>query len=327
MVGTGRFELPTPRTPSECSTRLSHKAVLTRFSSKSEYSPWRHMLPRFEQFVRERQFLSNVSPSTLEWYKHSFKWLRSESPSQDELKDAVLRMRVKGLKATGCNSAIRAINTYMHWSTSRFRGEVQSGLQASQNRATQGTSASAAHVHLTTSQAACRVEAQRKSISGGCICSSSFLLDTGCRISEALNLRVCEIDFENLLVTLDGKGRKQRVVPFSFEMRKALFRYCKECTRTPDSLLFANRDQTILGRRNVLRDVKLRCKHLGFTPPARTLHAFRHTFAVNYLRRGGSVFHLQKCLGHSTLEMTRRYANLTTEDLQAMHQRVSLLSR
>jgi integrase/recombinase XerD len=48
---------------------------------------------------------------------------------------------------------------------------------------------------------------------------------------------------------------------------------------------------------------------------------------VNYLRRGGSVFHLQKVLGHSTLEMTRRYANLMTEDLQAMHERVSLLSK
>jgi len=39
------------------------------------------------------------------------------------------------------------------------------------------------------------------------------------------------------------------------------------------------------------------------------------------------VFHLQKVLGHSTLEMTRRYANLMTEDLQAMHERVSLLSK
>jgi integrase/recombinase XerD len=77
----------------------------------------------------------------------------------------------------------------------------------------------------------------------------------------------------------------------------------------------------------MLRDVKLLCKRLGFNPPTRTLHAFRHTFAVNYIRRGGSVFHLQKVLGHSTLEMTRRYANLITTDLQAVHERVSLLSR
>ncbi len=41
----------------------------------------------------------------------------------------------------------------------------------------------------------------------------------------------------------------------------------------------------------------------------------------------GSVFHLQKALGHSTLEMSRRYANLLAEDLSAVHERVSLLSR
>jgi len=69
----------------------------------------------FAEFIRERQFLSKVSPATLEWYKHSLKWLRTESPSQDDLKDAALRMRQKGLKATGCNSAIRALNTYVHW--------------------------------------------------------------------------------------------------------------------------------------------------------------------------------------------------------------------
>ncbi len=72
--------------------------------------------------------------------------------------------------------------------------------------------------------------------------------------------------------------------------------------------------------------MKRLCKRLGIAAPARTVHAFRHTVAVNYLRRGGSVFHLQKVLGHSSLEMTRRYANLVTEDLQAVHERVSLLS-
>jgi integrase/recombinase XerD len=79
------------------------------------------MDPRFQQLIRERQYLHNVSPATLEWYKHSFKWLRTESPPQDELKDAVLRMREKGLKATGCNSVIRAINAYLKWSGSTLK--------------------------------------------------------------------------------------------------------------------------------------------------------------------------------------------------------------
>src|SRR5262250_1027355 len=112
-----------------------------------------------------------------------------------------------------------------------------------------------------------------------------FLLDTGCRISEALTLRNLHIDFENLLVTLDGKGRKQRVVPFSFELRKALFRFMTQYNRKPDSLLFGSKRETQVEKRDVLRAVKLFCKRVGFDPPARSVHAFRHTFAVNYLRR------------------------------------------
>jgi integrase/recombinase XerD len=279
----------------------------------------------FSEFIRERQFLSNVSPSTLEWYKYSFKWLQTESPSQDELKEAVLRMREKGLKATGCNSAIRAINTYVHWV--KAGPDVKCSPACKHPKIAQLKEPQLVLPTFTEQQIRLLIAWKPKGqYQRRLHLLVLFLLDTGCRISEALTLRVPEIDFENLLVTLDGKGRKQRVVPFSFELRKAMFRYCKESNRTPGNLLFANGTHTELGRRNMLRDVKLLCRRLGFAPPARTLHAFRHTFAVNYLRRGGSVFHLQKVLGHSTLEMTRRYANLVTADLQAVHERVSLLS-
>jgi integrase/recombinase XerD len=278
----------------------------------------------FSQFIRERQLLSNVSPSTLEWYKYSFKWLRTDSPSQAELKDAVLRMREKGLKATGCNSAIRAINTYVHWVNAG--PDIKCGPACKHPKIAQLKEPQIVLPTFTEQQIRLLIrwkpEGQYERRLHLLVL---FLMDTGCRISEALTLRISEIDFENLLVTLDGKGRKQRVVPFSFELRKALFRHCKETHLAPESPLFANRTHTKLGRRNVLRDVKLLCRKLGFTPPGRTLHAFRHTFAVNYIRRGGSVFHLQKVLGHSTLEMTRRYANLVTADLQAVHERVSLL--
>jgi integrase/recombinase XerD len=268
----------------------------------------------FSQFTRERQFLSNVSPATLEWYKHSFKWLPTESPSQEELTDAVLRMREKGLKATGCNSAIRAINAYLKWSGSALKIR-----QLKEPQLVLPTFTAQQIRQLVTWKPKGKYQRRLHLI-------VLFLLDTGCRITEALTLRVRDLDMENLLVTLDGKGRKQRVVPFSFELRKALFRFIKDFGRKLDSLLFANRSETKLGRRNVLRDVKLLCKRMGFDPPARTLHACRHTFAVNYLRKGGSVFHLQKVLGHSTLEMTRRYCNLVTADLSEVHERLSLLS-
>lgn len=268
----------------------------------------------FSQFIKERQYLSNVTPATVEWYRQSFAWLGTDSPSDADLKDFVIRMREKGLKATACNNRIRAVNAYLKWAGSSLKIPQLKEPQLVLPTFT------APQVRLLVNWKPKGFYQRRLHL------IVLILLDTGCRITEALTLHGNDIDLANLLMTLDGKGRKQRRVPFSFELRKTLYRYTSDYGRKPHDLLLASKNGIMLGRRVVLRDVKLLCKRLGFDAPERTLHSFRHTFAVNYLRRGGSVFHLQKVLGHSSLEMTRRYANLMTEDLQAVHQQVSLLS-
>lgn len=280
------------------------------------------MMTRFEAFIREKQYLTSVTPSTVEWYRRCLKWLPSEYPTQSDLRDMVMRMREKGLKETGINTVIRCVNAYLHWTSGTER---KCGAGCTHVRIQQLKEPRLLLPTFTEAQIKILIAWKPKSQYEKRIhLLTLLLLDTGCRISEALNLRMSDIDFDNLLVTLDGKGRKQRVVPFSYELRKNLYRFSKSLK--PESLLFATKMVTVWNRRNVLRDVKVLCKHLGFTAPGRTLHAFRHTFAVNYLRKGGSVFHLQKVLGHSTLEMTRRYANLVTSDLQSVHERLSLLS-
>lgn len=279
----------------------------------------------FQEFIRERRYLHNVAPRTLEWYENSFRWLPCEAPTQEQLNETVIRMREKGRKASGCNCASRAINSYMHWTSGSGR---KCGAGCGHPRIQRLKEPQNILPTFTDMQVKCLVAWKPKGkYQHRLHVLTLFLLDTGCRISEALNASVRDIDLENLLVTLDGKGSKQRVVPISFELRKALFRYCKQFDRKPDGLLFPNGSKTKLTRNNVLRNVKALCRNLGFEPPCRTLHSFRHTFAVTYLRRGGSVFHLQKVLGHSSLEMTRRYANLGTADLQAVHERISLLSK
>jgi integrase/recombinase XerD len=280
----------------------------------------------FSEFIRERQFLSNVSPSTLEWYKHSFKWLDTDAPTQDDLKTAVLKMRAKGLRATGCNSAIRAINAYVHWTNAG--PDAKCGPACKHPRIAQLKEPQNILPTFTDKQIRSLVEWKPKGrLERRLHLILLFLFDTGARIGEVLKLRVSDINLDDLLVTLDGKGSKQRVVPFSFELRKAIHRYIADFSRKPESFLFATSAETALHRRNVLRYVKRLCLSLGFNAPARTLHATRHTFATGYLRRGGNVFCLQKVMGHSDLETTKRYAHMTTADLQAVHERLSLLSR
>jgi len=265
----------------------------------------------FERFLEERLYLTNVSPRTIEWYKEAFRWLPCPNPNELDLKNYVLRMRERGLRPVSCRSYTTAVNAYLKWSGSELRiprMKVEQRVPST----------------FTAEDIGKLVRSKPKGFYALRLHALVLTLaDTGCRIGEVLSLRWTGVDFDNLLLTVMGKGSKERKIPFSFELRRNLYRY-KQQTRF--ELVFAAKSGLPLMRRNTLRDVKNLCKRLGVRAPERTLHAFRHTFALNYLRKGGSVFHLQKVLGHSSLEMTRRYANLCTADLQAVHERCSLLS-
>ena len=280
------------------------------------------MLPRHTEFIRERQYLMNVSPATVHWYTHAFNWMPCEAPTQEQLNAMVVRMREQGLKATGANAVIRAVNAYLHWNV---KGSSKCGAGCEHLRIHKLKEPEYIPQTFTDEQVKRLVNfSPKKFFERRLHLMILILLDTGARISEVTGLRVNDVDMDNMLLTLNGKGRKQRKVPFSLELRRALYKYIRDFE--PKQFLLASRQGDELGRGTALHEVKRLCKRLGFEPPARTLHAFRHTFATAYLRRGGSTFHLQKSLGHSSLEMSRRYANLTTEDLSAVHQRLSLLA-
>lgn len=266
----------------------------------------------FEQFIQERKYLQNVSPKTVQWYNESFAWLKRFPLTPDGVKSCVVAMREAGLKPTSCNSRIRVFNAYCAWAKLEIKipplkeeKEVLPTFTEEQVRR---------FIHYKPKTwYDCRLQAL-----------SLTLFDCGLRIDEALSLSRDCVDFDQLLFTVKGKGNKQRQVPFSNELRKVLWKFCQ---KKNGNFLFGTATGRKQGHRVVLRDFKNLCRKLGFEPPRRTLHATRHTFALNYIRSGGDVFRLQRILGHSTLEQTRKYVNLQTSDLSAVHNRFSLLAR
>jgi integrase/recombinase XerD len=271
----------------------------------------------FTEFLREKQYLQNVSSNTLRWYKHALKWLPCESPDERQLKLMVISMREAGLKATGCNAALRAINAYLHW----HGGSGKCSSSCKHPRVQQLREEQLVMPTFSTEQVKLLVNYKPKTdFERRLHLLVLVLFDTGCRISEALGIRSSDIDLDNLLITLHGKGRKDRKVPMSFELRKALVKYNKK------GQLFVASTGKVWSRLGALKSVKLHCQKLGFEPPPRTLHSFRHTAALHFVRTGTSSFHLMKMLGHTTINMSLKYVNLSVNDLQEGHERRSLLN-
>ncbi|WP_158786013.1 tyrosine-type recombinase/integrase [Granulicella sp. L46] len=275
----------------------------------------------FADFIKHRKYFVCVSPATLDWYKSCFRSI-PECPTQADLQNAVIAMRERGLKPTGINSAITCWNAYTHWLAFP---ETKCGPGCQHPKLTRLKEPQNNLAVYSEQQINRLVTYKPNTAELRTHLIMLFLFDVGARISEVLSLCADSLDFENMLVRLDGKGSKTRIVPFSAELRKRLVRYVADAPG--HRLVFATRNGTKLERRSVLRSVKRLCRKVGFEPPARTLHAARHSFASNYLRKGGNAIALQRTLGHADLTTTQRYCHLAVADLQAAHQRISLLAR
>ena len=149
------------------------------------------------------------------------------------------------------------------------------------------------------------------------------LLDTGLRVNELINLKMGNVWLEDGLVKVLGKGNKERLVPIGKQIRKLLWRYITHYRPEPAlpklDNLFLTQDGRPLTKNRVESIMKRYGLAAGFTGVRCSPHTLRHTFAINFLRNDGDVFSLQKILGHSSLEMTRRYCELANVDIKKAH--------
>ena len=151
-----------------------------------------------------------------------------------------------------------------------------------------------------------------------------MLLETGLRLSELANLKISDINMEQGIIKVVGKGDKERLVRIGIKTQKALWNYLVY-RPAEGNHIWLGRDNapfTIDGIAQMIRN--LGKKHgISLSP-----HKLRHSFAISFLRNGANPFELQIALGHTTLEMTRRYTQaLGFEDVFKRHMVASPVDR
>ncbi|VVB54294.1 Tyrosine recombinase XerA [uncultured archaeon] len=152
------------------------------------------------------------------------------------------------------------------------------------------------------------------------------LLDTGLRLNELLCLTVPDVDFAHLQLRVQGKGRREALVPFSLALTRVLSKYLPQRDKYAlTEALWVSRQGEAVTTDYVTH---MLCKYGNDASiPHLHAHLFRHTFATEFLRNGGNPQMLQRILRHTTPVVTQRYIHLTDTDTSVAHKTASPLEK
>lgn len=159
------------------------------------------------------------------------------------------------------------------------------------------------------------------------------LLDSMMRVNELLSLRPQDVDLKTRCIELSAKfnkNRRSRIIPLSTQTVKLLFELIQE-----NKNHFPHAEKVFLScYGEELRDTQVnkRLKYYGDVTGVgkeirTSAHTYRHTGARTYILNGGDPFTLQRLLGHSSLQMVRRYIQMTDIDVKAQHDKFSPVNR
>lgn len=150
-----------------------------------------------------------------------------------------------------------------------------------------------------------------------------LLYGTGVRVSELVNIKINDIDFNNNSIKVRGKGNKDRYVFYGKYCKEAINNYIKNGRisllngQTSDYLLLNRfgKNISVVSIRKILNEIINKCSlDIKISP-----HVLRHTFATHLLNEGADIMHVKELLGHSSLSTTSIYTHVTNEKIKEVY--------
>lgn len=158
------------------------------------------------------------------------------------------------------------------------------------------------------------------------------MYSAGLRVSEAVGMNDGDLDFQQGLVRIRGKGRKERIAPLGSFAIRAIKRWqaVRELSpQAPDGReapVFVNRFGTRLTTRSVARMLEKHLKVSGLDIRT-TPHSLRHSFATHLLDHGADIRSVQELLGHKSLATTQIYTHVSVANLKRVYEKAHPLAR
>ena len=150
-----------------------------------------------------------------------------------------------------------------------------------------------------------------------------ILYGSGVRVSELVNIKIKDIDFDNKTILIFGKGSKERIVSFGEPALDAINLYIKEgrkvlLDKKESEYLIVGKEKESLTTRRIEQIVNKLIEKtsikMNITP-----HMFRHTFATHLLDQGCDLIAVQELLGHESLSSTEIYTHISNEHLREVY--------
>ena len=295
----------------------------TPLHTTTEYRVLTPLTEWMSTFIRARQ-AEGLSTHTLAYYRQDLKnfseWCDSQFVRQveeitaDHLRMFLLRLKETGHNPGGVHGHFRAVRAFLNWY------EIECEPEDWRNPVKRIKPPKVSDEPLEAVPLA-DVEKLYRATSGRFAARDRAIIltltDSGLRAAELLGLNVEDIDsFTGEIRVRCGKGRKSRTTFCGKRARRCLRSWLKARGAQPGALFVTDEESRLSygGLRQVIERLASRA---GIERPS--IHAFRRTFAISFLRNGGDLLTLSRLLGHSGLSLLARYAKQNTDDLARSH--------
>jgi len=149
-----------------------------------------------------------------------------------------------------------------------------------------------------------------------------LLYSSGLRVSEAVNLKLNDIDFARNMLSCMGKGNKERIVPIGGFAIESIEKYLNERRKImrfdSESYLFVSSTGKKITRTALWYAVKKIAKQVALGAKTHP-HVLRHSFATHLLEHGADLRTVQEMLGHSDISTTQIYTHVDKNRLKTIH--------